>query len=626
MNIYRVLALWCIMGLFFACSQNIPLSSNQLSAPPFVPFLPMHPVAMDSMGAWDTPGENWQLASRAHSDFQVEHHLETEPGTGVLVNLPTENDRDNLFSSWEHSDLELEVEVLMPKGSNSGIYFQGRYEIQLLDSWGRDSSRHADFAGIYQRWDPERGEGAEGFEGYPPHINASRAPGLWQKVHALFRAPVFNEAGEKVQPAKFEWVYHNGVLVHEDVELSGPTRAAAFEDEAAMGPLMIQGDHGPVAFRNLRYKKYGADSLSLGPLTYQVYAYDGDTRPILDSLSLLQEGSTDSFNVAKLSEQREHFAMKLSGEFEAPVEGTYLFQTLLDDGGDLYIDGEPVVKNGGELEFERISGTIDLSPGTHTITLVFFQVTWRAHATIYYEGPGIELRPLASIDPNAGRERPEPLVVQPTDNPEMLRGFVNHKGKKRTHVLSVGDTSGIHYSYDLEEGALISCWKGPFADVQEMWVNRGHSQLLQPMNAPIELAGGVSLAYLSEADALWPTFIPSTFKAKGYRLDNQQRPIFEYNLGEITIEDQWFPVPATKGLKRTLTLQALSPQEGARVRMAQASQIDPLPNGLYRIEGTFYLDPGDLKPELKQLGDQYVLLLPVLDESINESISYTLIW
>jgi hypothetical protein len=49
-------------------------------------------------------------------------------------------------------------------------------------------------------------------------------------------------------------VVHNGKVVHENIEVTGPTRAAGFNDEQATGPLMIQGDHGPVAYRNIRIR------------------------------------------------------------------------------------------------------------------------------------------------------------------------------------------------------------------------------------------------------------------------------------------------------------------------------------------------------------------------------------
>ena len=86
-------------------------------------------------------------------------------------------------------------------------------------------------------------------------MNASRAPGLWQHLEISFRAPRF-EGKKKVANACFLRVVLNGVTVQENVEVTGPTRAALFTDERATGPLMIQGDHGPIAFRNVRIRPY----------------------------------------------------------------------------------------------------------------------------------------------------------------------------------------------------------------------------------------------------------------------------------------------------------------------------------------------------------------------------------
>jgi hypothetical protein len=127
------------------------------------------------------------------------------------------------------------------------VYFQGRYEVQVFDSWGVEKPKHSDCGGIYERWRDDRG-----FEGRPPKVNASRPPGEWQSFDVVFRAPRFDEFGNKTEDARFVSVKHNGVLIHENVPLSGPTRAALHEtNEAAYGPLMLQGDHGPVAYRNL---------------------------------------------------------------------------------------------------------------------------------------------------------------------------------------------------------------------------------------------------------------------------------------------------------------------------------------------------------------------------------------
>ena len=70
----------------------------------------------------------------------------------------------------------------------------------------------------------------------------------------IFRAPQFDKNGKKTRSAEFVKVVHNGTVIHENVKLSGPTRGATFTDEKATGPFMLQGDHGPVAYRNIRFR------------------------------------------------------------------------------------------------------------------------------------------------------------------------------------------------------------------------------------------------------------------------------------------------------------------------------------------------------------------------------------
>lgn len=161
---------------------------------------------------------------------------------------------DNLATEVQHADIEAHIEFMVSKGSNSGVYFMGRYEIQILDSFGKTNLEHGDCGGIYQRWDDKRGKGMEGFEGRAPALNASLPAGQWQSFDVLFRAPRFDGAGRKIEDARFIKVLHNGKVVHENQPVGGPTRAAMFGDEKPHGPLMLQGDHGPVAFRNLRIR------------------------------------------------------------------------------------------------------------------------------------------------------------------------------------------------------------------------------------------------------------------------------------------------------------------------------------------------------------------------------------
>jgi hypothetical protein len=151
----------------------------------------------------------------------------------------------DLLSEVQHGDCELHIEFLVPKGSNSGVYFQGQYEVQILDSFGRKNAdlKYGDCGGIYNT--------------APPRTNASKAPGEWQSFDVVFQAPRFAD-GKKTANAKFIKVVHNGTVIHENVEVKGPTTAALGGPEKPMGPLMLQGDHGPVAFRNIQLKPLAA--------------------------------------------------------------------------------------------------------------------------------------------------------------------------------------------------------------------------------------------------------------------------------------------------------------------------------------------------------------------------------
>ena len=207
-------------------------------------------ISLDSIEAWRGNTGDWVFVGDATLHPDDPTRLVTKPGAGVLVNGPIGR-TSNLISEAEWGDVEAHVEFMVPKGSNSGVYFQGRYEIQVFDSWGVEQPKFSDCGGIYQRYDEGR---QRGWEGQPPRVNASKAPGEWQSFDVVFRAPRFDAAGKKTANAVFVKVVQNGVAIHENVQVTGPTRAASFKDEKPLGPLMLQGDHGPVAYRNIRIR------------------------------------------------------------------------------------------------------------------------------------------------------------------------------------------------------------------------------------------------------------------------------------------------------------------------------------------------------------------------------------
>jgi hypothetical protein len=201
-----------------------------------------------TLEGWRNTGD-WRLAREVKPDPADPAKLIFSPGTGAYVN--GEKGRTvNLVSQAEFGDVQMHIEFLISRQSNSGVYLMGRYEVQVYDSHGVEKDKYPgiECGGIYPRWTQERNE----FEGHSPRVNASKPAGQWQSFDIVFRAPRFDASGRKTANARFVSVKHNGVLIHENVELTGPTRAATFEDEKALGPIMLQGDHGPVAYRNIR--------------------------------------------------------------------------------------------------------------------------------------------------------------------------------------------------------------------------------------------------------------------------------------------------------------------------------------------------------------------------------------
>ena len=201
-----------------------------------------------ALAAWE-PTTGWSEVGKVGLDPQNPAALQTQPGTGVVV---SQGAGGYLLTKERFGDVALHVEFLIPRHSNSGVYFLGSHELQIYDSFGVASDEYPgiECGGIYPEW-----LNNTNVRGHSPLVNASKAPGEWQSFDAIYRAPRFDAAGHKTRNARFEKVRHNGQLVQDAVELLGPTRLGLAEQ--ARGPLRLQGDHGPVAYRNLCIRPLG---------------------------------------------------------------------------------------------------------------------------------------------------------------------------------------------------------------------------------------------------------------------------------------------------------------------------------------------------------------------------------
>jgi hypothetical protein len=537
-------------------------------------------------------------------------------------------------TTWEHGDIDLSFDVMLPKGSNSAVHLMGRYGLKLADSWGVRAPTFADMGGIDQRFDDAR---KAGFEGTAPRQNASRAPGLWQHVDVVFRAPRF-EGTRKVANARFAKVTVNGVVVHENVEVTGPTKSAAFADERPTGPLVIPGDGGAVALRNIKYKSYKG-SVVLSALRYR--AYDGN---VTDSLRApLREGDATAIT-PELAGVQDNFALKYFGTMTVPTAGTYRFQLSLGwigndsatrgakvGGGTLAIDGAPVLSHVGAER--RVVSDVELKAGAHPFSLTFYKNRPsfnRRDVSLVVEGPGVERQVLSEESFAGGGGGPiNPIVVEVRQEPVLLRGFVRHRDTKRVIAMAVADPLGVHYSYDLAQGTLLHVWRGPFLETTQMWHERGESQTAEPMGSVVTLAGAPSVAVLADANATWPDSVDDRqLQRDGYSLDKAGRPTFLYRVGGVSVEDRRVPDDSGSSLRRELTFRASSAPAGLYVQLAQADRIAVEKDGSFVVgDRGYYVTPRDgAKAVIRRVGDRDELMVPVRFDGGVGTVAYTLVW
>jgi hypothetical protein len=208
------------------------------------------------MSGWRTPTGAWQPASAVPLDATNPKQFKIEPGTGLFVNGP-KGKTTNLITKDRFGDLEAHVEFCVPKGSNSGVKFHEVYEIQIFDSWGAKKLDGSSCGGIYPR-SLALPKYHHIDDGIAPKLNACKQPGEWQTLDMIFLAPRFDALGKKTANARMLKVVLNGQLIHDNVEMKTATGNNWDKPEHPTGPLLLQADHGPVAFRNVKVRPYGA--------------------------------------------------------------------------------------------------------------------------------------------------------------------------------------------------------------------------------------------------------------------------------------------------------------------------------------------------------------------------------
>lgn len=232
------IALWLLWALPVTGQAALPPTATEVWQPvPAIVDAPIGGIPSDAtvlFAGADT--QAWQSRDGGAITWEVVD--------GALVVTPGSGD---IRTRAAFGDVQLHLEFRTPQPirgqgqgrGNSGVFFMGRYELQVLDSYRNTTYVNGQAASVYKQ--------------FAPQVNASRPPGAWQSYDVLFHAPRFAANGRVRTPARMT-VFHNGVLVQNDVALRGATTYQGqpkYETHATRLPLVLQ-DHGDrVAFRNI---------------------------------------------------------------------------------------------------------------------------------------------------------------------------------------------------------------------------------------------------------------------------------------------------------------------------------------------------------------------------------------
>jgi len=186
----------------------------------------------------------WEGADGGPAQWTVEgDHFTIKPGTGIIK------------TKQKFGDVQLHIEWRTPSKvegegqgrGNSGIFLQGRYELQVLDSYNNRTYSNGMAGSIYKQ--------------YVPQVNPTRGPGKWQAYDIIFKAPKFDDDGTLESPAR-ETVFLNGVLIQYNVRIKGPTEYIGlpkYKAHAPKQPLVLQDHHNPDSYRNIWIREIDLD-------------------------------------------------------------------------------------------------------------------------------------------------------------------------------------------------------------------------------------------------------------------------------------------------------------------------------------------------------------------------------
>lgn len=531
--------------------------------------------------------QNWDKAAEV-AIHPTTKKVNIKPGNQLIY---SEKSGAMASSKATFGEFKLKFELLQSADAASTLILQNAYVIQLNASFG---SKGVNFGSIINN------DGSY----TATSQDVVKAPGLWNTVELSF---IPSQNG---RAARLENLLINGVNVQQNVFLFQASKGLELPTESKSA-ISFVNQKGTTALRNISFLNYEQiKPIKISNLKYTLQETESDDPNFTATAASAKTGSLNELSY-DVPNDYTRYRITFEGDLEVEESNKYAFTAVYQGQGYLYIDDELVA--GGRFSTVRgpQKGLIDLNKGTHKFKFVYQRVWWSPALGLFVSSGQFRPYPL-----HARRSLPEAKQVggifenPQSGNPQILRSFMMHNGKKLTEVLSVGDPNGVHYSFDLGTGSLLAAWRGSFADVTEMWHERGEPQLIQPLGMTKVFSGGVSDfdAYMSEMDF------------NSYILDENGVPTFYFKLGDTKISKSFRP--ENDALVTSIGIKSDNATDHI---LAQGKQIISLGEGVFKVDETFITLNKNMKVEVVEVDDSTNQLISHLPAG-KHAFTYKITW
>ncbi len=528
------------------------------------------PATAFSSSDWSSSGSKWNEVS-AISVHPFEDNIEVSKGEGILYT----NGKSTLNSKKLFKDYKLSFEILQDS-DNAAIFHLGNGLALDLSSDKNKFGCLIKANGTVQR----------------PSQYVAKMAGLWQKINLTYSSALNDGL------AILEEVMINDVTLFTNYRLQNPNEEAAV--------ISFESRKGLLAVRNAEYTVIGyRKPVSISNLSYKLQETEGWQKEWAATDTPAKTGSTKSMTLDVPNDYR-WFSLTYSGDIDVSEANTYAFTKEYAGVANLKIDGKQVGGTYLELNRQPTTDIVELSAGKHTFEYFFRRVWQKPAFGLYVSGSDFRAYPL---HPHKNLPLPDyPSVIH--ENPKgskarIIRSFMNFGKEKRTTVISVGTSEGKNYSFDLDKGTMLYVWQGNFADVTDMWYNRGQPQLLKPLGQVVKLSGRPSFFQGSDDNYVF----------EEYFLDKNGLPTYLHSLNGSSISQKLEPI--SNGFEVSLGVE----NNEVSYLLGAGNLIEKVGDLLYRVDDHYILLSQKTSLEIKMEGD--VMTLSGKAKAIE---SYQLIW